>query len=175
MERELYHFNKNHDELGRFASNGGASKAVRKSAKIQGKIEKAENKINKNKGKIDKITNSYKGSKRAQKLEMTRNRLEIKKSRYADRVAKAQTKKLYEKRLNMFDKSALRKTYDLDRRISKVTAKQNRWKQKVNNLNYKNTKLQRKVDKYENKLTSSFDQETIDAGRMFLEEMKKGG
>lgn len=171
MERELYHFNKNHDELGRFASSNG----VKKAAKIQGKIEKAENKILKNQGKIDKITKSYKGSKRAQKLEMTRNRLETRKSRYADRVAKAQTKKLYEKRLNMFDKSALRKTYDLDRQISKVTAKQNRWKQKVNKLNYKNIKLQHKVDKYKNKLTSSFNQDTIDAGRMLLEEMKKGG
>ena len=42
----------------------------------------------------------------------------------------------------------MKKAYKLDKRIARIVKKQNAWKMKVSKLEYRNMKLERKVDKY---------------------------
>ena len=153
MEYELYH----HGILGQKwgqrngppypLSGSDHSAAEKRAARYRSSAERAEGKIAKNKAKIEKL-NSYRNSKHNQKLEMRRNKLQIKRDKLAKLVNSGRMKReLYNMEPNRRERRAMKKAYKLDTNIARVERKQNIWQQKVNKLEYKNTKLEHKVNK----------------------------
>lgn len=176
MEYELYH----HGILGQKwgqrngppypLSGSDHSAAEKRAARYRSGAERAEEKIAKNKAKIEKL-NSYRNSKRNQKLEIKRNKLQIKRDRLANRVNSARLKReLYDVGPNRSERRAMKKAYKLDTKIARVERKQNIWQQKVNKLEYKNTKLEHKVQKYLAK-ADKLDAKQVAAGKDKLEKM----
>lgn len=124
----------------------------KRSAKLNKKIDSAKAEISRNNEKINDL-NNYSNSKRNQKLARKRLSLETRRAKYDKRVNKARIKReVYNKEPNLFEKRALKKAYKLETKISRVIRKQNAWKQKVSKLEYRNLKLEHKVDNYVRKL-----------------------
>ncbi len=147
---------------------------VRKEERLAGKIIGAENKVERNKARINKITTSYKGSKRAKRLEMKRAKYQMQKDRLAPKVNSIRAKmEAYGKNPGYFERKKLIKDYKLNTKIARIDRKQNLWKRKVDKLEYKNIKLEHKIEKYNKQLTKALSNSDITSGKEFLEKYRK--
>lgn len=136
---EIYHFNKNHDNLGRFAKSG---------ASIRAKQDKYKNKIASNKEKIAKIDaerHSLKTQKRHSKLKAAQAKVNAKEAG----VARAKANAMTGRRTTPIQNMKLRSYYRATKKVAKYQKQDLKWDAKVEKYNYQNSKYSEKIKKLE--------------------------
>ena len=152
---------------------GVNGKEVGKAARLAKKITKAKSKISKNTEKINKLTKTYPNSKRAQRLEIKKTKYQNKLDKLRPSVnrMKAKMDAYGTLRPGYFGRKKMLKTYKLETKIARINRKQNVWKQKVNKLEYKNTKLNHKIEKYNRQYVSALSNVSTDVGRDYVKSL----
>ena len=170
MTNELYHYNHNHDALGRFAKSSGVSRSERlgkRKERLENRSMKYEARIVLDKEKLSRPSSLRRDAKVA--------KLERKKNRYAPRAAKAQKRLANGKDISNRQAKAMLKTQQLEGKIAKADKKNSKTRARIAKNELRNARVEKRIARVSKMQVKAVRKENIQAGRSALdnEAMKK--
>lgn len=168
MTNELYHYNHNHDALGRFAKSSGVTRSERlgkRKDRLENRSDRLETRIAYNKNKLN-TPSSLRRSARTAKLEYKLNR--VKGKRALGRPALTE--------FGVANKERLRtKQSRLEGKLARADKKNSKIRSKIAKDEFRNTRIEKRIARVSKMQVKAVRKENIQAGRSALdnEAMKK--